>query len=300
MAQFEHIATLEVANQLGECVLWNERDGCVWWTDILSCRLYRYHLAAGELSQWATPERLCAFGFTDDPDTLVCAFESGFAYARLPDLEPRWLDRPEVDIKATRFNDGRVDRQGRFWCSTMVEQASATDAHGQPIRAGLYCLQSGGAKKLIDDVGIGNALCWSTDSRTLYFADSTTGRIESFDFDADTASLNNRRTFATLPEGIAPDGACIDSRGGLWNAEWQGSRVTRYHPDGSADCRLELPVSQVTCVALGGPDLDHLFVTSARVDLDDATLAAQPLAGSLFIYRGAFRGLLESRHKMLV
>ena len=52
--------------------------------------------------------------------------------------------------------------------------------------------------------------------------------------------------------------------------------------DGSVLARVDLPVSQPTSVAFGGPDLRTLFITSASDELSREQLAAEPLAGGLF------------------
>lgn len=92
-----------------------------------------------------------------------------------------------------------------------------------------------------------------------------------------------------------PDGACVDESGGLWIACWGGSVVHRYDSLGRCTDAIELPVSNVTSIALGGPRLDQAFVTSARVGLDAGRESLQPQAGGLFTARSSHRGLAEAR-----
>ena len=89
----------------------------------------------------------------------------------------------------------------------------------------------------------------------------------------------------------------MDAEGYLWNAEWGGSRLVRYNQNGEEDTVLATPVSQPTCMAFGGDDMNLLFVTSARIGLSDDALAAQPEAGNLFIYRTRFKGVNECWYK---
>ncbi len=278
-------------NSLGEGVQWNHRDGTIWWTDILVCRLYCYLLDSEQLKHWDLPERLGCFAFTNHDSRLLMALESGFAWFDPESGAVEWIAKPEAHLLGNRSNDGRCDRQGRFWMGTMVEEARSPDQD-----AGLYCLdQKCQVSRHLGGLQISNALCWSPDSRYLYHADSPSFTIRVYDFAADTGQLSHGRVFATTEAGVEPDGACVDAQGFVWNAQWGGHRVRRYSPAGELDLELSVPVSQPTCVAFGGDNLDLLLVTSARVGLSDAQLAQQPHAGNLLIYQTPYRGLEESR-----
>jgi len=132
----------------------------------------------------------------------------------------------------------------------------------------------------------------------MYFADSKTKTIRKFPFETVTGSIGHKQVFAQTVPTESPDGSIIDSEGCLWNAHWGGGRVVRYSPQGDVLAELALPVTQPTCLCFGGPDLDLLFVTTAKENLDDAALAQQPEAGHVFVYRTPFKGLPESRYRL--
>jgi L-arabinonolactonase len=90
-----------------------------------------------------------------------------------------------------------------------------------------------------------------------------------------------------------PDGLTVDSEGYIWNAHYDGWRVTRYAPDGRVDRVIELPVQHVTSLTFGGPDLRTLFVTSASMRLSDEQRAAQPEAGHVFAIETDVTGIAE-------
>lgn len=297
MGEFELIDIIEVGNSLGECILWDERTQSVCWLDIHGARWFRYFPATRQLRKYDLPERAGSFGLVEDDERLIVAFASGFALYDPQSATCEWLYRPEAGFTGTRFNDGRCDARGRFWAGTMVEAETATDANGKPTLGSLYWVAGKQHSKVLTDIRIANSLCWSADGRTVYFADSPTAHIRAFDFDAATATFTNSRVFATTPAGSVPDGATVDAEGHVWNAHWGGGRVVRYAPDGHEQCRLELPVTQPTCVCLGGVQFDTLFVTTARVELDHDQLRAQPLAGHVLVYKTRFRGLPEARYK---
>ena len=62
---------------------------------------------------------------------------------------------------------------------------------------------------------------------------------------------------------------------------------------GEFDCRV--PVSRVTSCTFGGPELDTLFITTARWDMSEAELNENPQAGGLFKVKPGFKGLPDAR-----
>jgi L-arabinonolactonase len=284
----ELLDIIPVSNTLGEGVQWDVADQALWWTDIAERKIFRRR--DGALQTFAMPQRVGSFALVEGGDEIVVAFESGIALIDLNGQEPRWLGRPDMALDGMRFNDGRVDRQGRFWAGTM-EELEPRSGQGN-----LYCLDRGGLLHHRESgVEIANGLAWSPDGRVMYFADSPLRTIFAYDFDTETGDISSRRVFARTPDGAYPDGATVDEQGFLWSAHWGTGRVVRYAPDGRIDRALELPVSQPTCTAFGGAGLDILFVTSARDGLSRSSLAAEPNAGDVFAYRTGFRGLPERR-----
>ena len=284
---------IRVGNTLGEGITWDTRSQCVWWTDIQDRFLYRYNWKSESLDRYPTPERLCSFGVVEGSDELIVAFETGFARYN-PYLDSiAWLARIETPGSGIRFNDGRVDRQGRFWAGTMAENKAGA---GQ---GRLYCLDGAGKAHLRETgVTISNSLCWSPDSTKLYYADTPRRVIWSYDFDAGGGTISGRQVFAETPEGAFPDGATVDAEGFLWSAQWGASRVVRYAPDGRVDRVLELPVSQPTCVSFGGPGLDLLFITSAREGLSKNVLWREISAGDVFVLEAGVKGLPEPHFRL--
>ena len=289
----ELLMTLPVGNLLGEGVLWDELHQSIWWTDILSSVIYRFTLATRTLDTFSMPHRVGSFGLTAKPTTLIVAFDIGIATYNIEDQSLTWLAQPESHFAGNRFNDGRIDRQGRFWAGTMVERRDTLQQ-----TAALYCLdENGHCHQRLSNLEISNGLCWSVDGRTLYHADSPKHQIYQYDFDIEQGLLSRKRLFASTSHHIFPDGSDVDAAGSLWNAEWGGSCLTCYAQDGPH--RIALPVSQPTCIAFGGPALDHIFVTSAREGLDNEQLIAEPEAGNVLILKTSAIGLPAPKNPIL-
>lgn len=285
------MSTVEVAarreNVLGEGVCWDPRRGRVYWVDIKSRRLEWLDPRDGEAGAWALDLQPSAIAPMADgrlvlgTDGGVVLFdpETGDAEVRIV-LEP---DRPR-----NRANDGGTDRQGRFWLGTMND--------GAPEKTGaVYRVDADWtATRLVDGLGIPNTLQVSPDGRTLYLADSHEHVIWAHDLDPATGALGYRHVFAdTKGEQASPDGSAVDAEGCLWNAQWGGARIVRYTPEGLIDRVVDMPVSQPTKCAFGGPGLTTLYVTSAREGLSDDQLAQEPLAGSLFTLDPGVPGLAQ-------
>jgi sugar lactone lactonase YvrE len=220
---------------------------------------------------------------------LMLAVQNGFASLDLATGRLEIVHDPEADLPGNRFNDGKCDPAGRFWAGTMAMEGNNAG------RGSLYVLEAGGkARKALAGVSISNGIVWSLDNTTMYYIDTPTQRVDAFDYDLDSGAIGNRRTAITIPVADgAPDGMTIDAEGMLWVAHWGGWRVTRWDPQTGAQLQtLKLPVSQVTSCAFGGPDLDELYITSARIGLDKTELARQPLAGALFRARLGVTGIL--------
>ena len=286
------IAILPVQNVLGEGILWDSRRHVLWWTDIQTRRLHRHHWAMGTTQILETPERVGSFGLVAGSEQLITAFESGIALYGPDDRSLSWLARPERPDPAVRFNDGRVDRRGRFWSGTMVEGDQSTASgclYSVDATVGIRCH--------LRDVRISNSLCMSPDGRLLYFTDSPTRTIRVFELNEPEGTLGASRTFVQTPVGAEPDGATVDVDGCLWSAHWGAGCVVRYTPEGRIDRTLRLPASQPSCVCFAGPDLDVLCVTTARVGLSEASLRAEPNAGDVFLYRIGIQGLPEAEYR---
>jgi sugar lactone lactonase YvrE len=181
-----------------------------------------------------------------------------------------------------RMNEGGCDPDGRFYCGSM--------AYDQRTGAGsLYRLDADGQVTVVlENVTISNGLDWSPDDSLAYYIDTPTHEVSLFDYDSGQG-LTGRRTFVDIAgEQGNPDGLAVDVEGGIWVALFKGSAVHRYTATGKLDEVIEVEARQVTACCFGGPNLDQLFITTSRENLEPDD---DPLAGSLFTARPGVAGL---------
>lgn len=275
--------------QLGEGTLGTEQT--LYWFDILAKQLYRCDLATQSVKKRSLNEYFSAAAKIQGGGLLL-ASETGLWRLNSFESEPEKRLDLEATNPMTRSNDGRADRQGGFWISTMGKQA-------QNQAGAIYRYYLGELVQLRANISIPNAICFSPLGDYAYFADSKLAQIYRWALDAAGWPVGEPSLWVDLSgTPIEPDGAVIDSQGFMWNAQWNGSRVVRYAPDGRVDQILKLPVSRPTCPSFGGNNYQTLFISSAITDLSTTELAQQPHAGALLAYPLAVVGLPEAEVKL--
>ena len=172
--------------------------------------------------------------------------------ARLPCVDTTtkaisFIADPEPDLPDNRINDGSCDRLGRFWAGT--QHVTIREPRGS-----LYRLDPDhSTRKMLQGITVTNMVRFSPDDRTLYYADTYSDVMYALDFSLADGTISNRRVFVdTAKPSRSPDGSAIDADGCLWNAEYGGSRVVRYTPQGRIDRIIEFPVTQPTSCASAG------------------------------------------------
>lgn len=277
-------------NLLGEVPLWDVREQALYWVDIDRALLQRFIPATGDVQKWTLPERLSGFALREDAEGIIGAFESGIGFYNPAVGDIDWLQRAGLLPPGTIFNEGKVDRAGRFW-------AGSKDESLRQSTASLYRVDTDlSITKLVDGIGIANFFAWSLDDRQFWLADSLQKRVSLFDYEHVSGALANRRTFADLKAlNYTPDGGTIDTEGFLWIAMWGNWKIVRFAPDGTIDREIAMPVSQPTSCMFGGLDLATLYVTSATWGLSPDELARQPQAGHVFAVDANVRGVPEPR-----
>jgi L-arabinonolactonase len=272
---------------LGEGTIWDPRAQVLWWIDIWGQLIHRYTPATGADDSWASPEYLGCIGLRARGG-LVVTMVSGFYFFDPATGKFDPIVDPEADIAITRFNDGKTDRQGRFWSGSMFEAPGKVQ-----FVAGLWRLDPDlSAHKVLGNIGCSNGLAWSPDSKTMYFSDSHTTIVRAYDFDAATGDAENERVFVDVAStGGIVDGSTVDAEGCYWATLPVTSKVCRYDPAGKLMETITLPTDLPTCCEFGGPDLDILYVTTAVLRRPAEHFAGQRNPGGLFAVDAGVKGL---------
>ena len=277
---------------LGESPFWHPQEQMLYWADIAGCKLHRLNPFMGDVATWAMPS---------EPGCFAPAKSGGFIIALRDRIvrsqawggELQTLSMIDHDAATTRSNDGKCDATGRFWVGTMFEPRTAPNAQ-------LLCWNASALQLKQTNAIVANALAFSPDGKTVYWADTPQHTIWAWDFEVATSAMTNQRIFKQFtakPDGWVsgmpanggyggrPDGAAVDVQGNLWVAMFEGKRVVQLSPKGEELQSIEAPVTTCTMPAFGGGDMQTLYLTSARHNRVEAELAREPQMGCVFSLR---------------
>lgn len=255
MTELEVVA--DYGDLCGEAPLWDPDARILYWSDCVGLKFYRYHPASKK-------HKLVKQGLeingvaVNRPGGFVITNNSGIW---------RWDGKDTVELIADmadgakcQMNDAIADAEGRLFGGSWFYAPNKEYELGKLIR-----VDTDGKACVVDEgFHLANGLAFSPDARTLYFTDSAARRLYAYDYDRKTGGIHNRRVLIQVPDGEGlPDGLTVDAEGFLWSAQWYGSCVVRYDPDGKVERRVRTPAKQTSSVMFGGEDLTDLFITSA-------------------------------------
>ena len=278
--------------QVGESPVWHAAEQALYWVDIEGRAVHRAD-DAGHHQTWRVSERIGCIALHAQGG-LLAAMETGLFHLKLlggGTLTADLVQAVEFPLPQMRFNDGRTDRQGRFWVSSMVRDMAAASSAGALFR------YAQGRYEATPATGLrtGNGLGFSPDGKRMYLSDShpTVQQIWTFDLD-DAGQPSNQRLFVDMNQHPGrPDGAAVDADGGYWICANDAGLVHRFTPDGRLDRSLAVPAAKPAMCAFGGSRLDRLYVTTITPAAPIAGHEAS-LAGAVFVLNPQCVGLADA------
>jgi L-arabinonolactonase len=275
------------ADMLGESPVWDADNSCLYWVDGFSKLVRRWEPASGAFDEWSTPSMVGSVALGSG-NTLVVGLVDGIYSLDLLNSELTPLMRPDPVDPLVRFNDGKNDRDGRFLCGSM-------GIHADP-KGTLWRVDAAGrSDQLAHGIRISNALCFSPDGATMYFADSLDRTVRAYDYSQDGVG-EPRVLVDTAQWNSGPDGATVDSDGCLWVTLVQVGKIACFTPHGKLERLIDAPVDLPSSVAFGGHDMSTLYVTSIKDSGSGRAISKHPDGGRLFAIDGlGARGIAEAR-----
>jgi len=161
-------------------------------------------------------------------------------------------------------NDLVFDRQGGFW---FTDHGCSTP-EGRKFGALYYALPDG--SKIVrarDHFVSPNGVGLSPDEKTVYMADTTLGRLWSFDIEAPgqlaaPAGFAPGNVVCNLPGYQLLDSLAVEAGGKVCVATIINGGITVFDPDGTTE-HFAFPDVIVTNICFGGPDMRDAWITAS-------------------------------------
>lgn len=288
---------LDARNIVGESIVWDHTRNTLFWVDILGRRIHSWSPSSGKHQCWDTPEIVTSIGLRHDDGAIVGLRKR----LSLWNFDQQFIDLAtiEPDQPSNRLNEGVVGPDNDYWVGTMQNNINDDDSPRDVTASTGHVYKAspdGTILKLSDDTfGITNTLAWRADG-TMIVGDTLQNTLYTYRLKGLPTTLTERNVYQQGFKRGLPDGSCLDAEGYLWNCRVVGgSCVARFDPDGQIERIVELPCSWPTSCCFGGPNLDELYVTSARFTMSDEHLANHPHEGALFRIRPGVVGLQPFR-----
>lgn len=264
---------------VGEGPIWNAEEQTLIWTDIATGRMFSYDPATENNTQIHDGFNVGGF-MQNEQGGYICFIHDGVVLWKSDDEWQR-IHPEEFDGEPLRFNDVIAAPNGGAFAGTYLE-----DRKGK-----LYYFDRDGTVTVIEEgIGCSNGMGFSPDLKTMYYTDAAAREIYAYDFDPENSQLSQRRLFVKIaPELGVPDGMTVDADGYIWSANWFGSCIIRFDPDGTEERRIQTPARQTSSVIFGGPELDELYFTSADFICQPGT-DLDPLGYDWDAYGQSYRG----------
>jgi D-xylonolactonase len=245
-------------NLCGEAPVWDALSNSLYWSDCVGLKFFHY--------DWVTKRRKLV---KEGVEVNGCVLNEGGGFA-ITNNSGIWLwdgsSKPDLVLEKVgtakcQMNDCIADPKGRLIGGSWFYDPKKTP---EPL-AKLFCIDTNGRGKVLDEgFYLSNGLGFSPDGQTLYFADSIARCVFAYDYDSLQGAVCNRRVFVKLPDSAGmPDGLTVDADGFVWLAEWYGSRIIRYDPEGRMERQVTTPAKQTSSLIFGGSDMTDIFITSA-------------------------------------
>ncbi|TPL97834.1 SMP-30/gluconolactonase/LRE family protein [Mesorhizobium sp. B2-3-11] len=263
-------------DRLGESILWHPVEQALYWIDFYGPTVHRQRRGSGVVDSWKIDlgETIGSLVLTDKG--LLLALDHGLHLFDTQTGKARAFADPKNGQANLVYNDGKVDRAGRYWIGTY--DVSERDPNAVFFRMGPSTSWEVADKGFV----ICNGPAFSPDNRRLYFSDTVGHRILRYELD-DSGSISGRRVFFAFANNDGmPDGLAVDSAGNVWCALYGGSKVVCIDPKGTLRRSLYLPATFVTSLCFAGPDLKTLCVTTGWDSRTTEATKANDVGGAVF------------------
>ena len=183
------------------------------------------------------------------------------------------------ELHKISYNDGTITKNKLWIGLSHIKETKNLGYFGY--------LQNNKFNKLDQGFKVSNGPAVDEKQNKLYFSNSLNSSIYQYNL----KTLKKKLIYKLKKNQGFPDGIALDNKNGLWVAHWAGGQISRINlKTKEIDVEIKIPALNVTSVTFVGKKLNHIFVTSAKIETSKTQMQTYKYSGSSFIIKTNFTG----------
>ena len=183
------------------------------------------------------------------------------------------------ELHKISYNDGTITKNKLWIGLSHIKETKNLGYFGY--------LQNNKFNKLDQGFKVSNGPAVDEKQNKLYFSNSLNSTIYEYNL----KTLKKKLIYKLKKNQGFPDGIALDNKNGIWVAHWAGGQISRINlKTKEIDVAIKIPALNVTSVTFVGKKLNHIFVTSAKIETSKTQMQTYKYSGSSFIIKTNFTG----------
>ena len=217
----------------------------------------------------------------NDNNFIISSYEGMHIYNRKKNALKYFNDIRKInELQNISYNDGTISKN-KLWIGLSHIKESKNLGYFGYLQNKKFVTIDKGFK-------VSNGPAIDVKKSYLYFSDSSKSSIYQYNL----KNLKKKTLIKFKKNQGFPDGITLDNKNGLWVAHWAGGQVSRINLNSKKiDFSIKIPALNVTSVTFVGKKLNHLFITTAKIETSKNHLKNYKYSGSSFIIKTEYTGL---------
>tara|TARA_B100001094_G_scaffold43109_1_gene37829 strand:+ start:861 stop:1733 length:873 start_codon:yes stop_codon:yes gene_type:complete len=273
---------LDSKTLLGESGFYLYKTNEIVFLDLLNPSVFFYSITNKTLSKEKLnlPKPLGNIYPMDNGQFIISNLDGLHVYDRNKKTIKYFQDiRGTDELHKISYNDGTITKNKLWIGLSHIKETKNLGYFGY--------LQNNKFNKLDEGFKVSNGPAVDENQNKLYFSNSLNSTIYQYNL----KTLKKKLIYKLKKNQGFPDGIALDNKNGIWVAHWAGGQISRINlKTKKIDVEIKIPALNVTSVTFVGKKLNHIFVTSAKIETSKTQMQTYKYSGSSFIIKTNFTG----------
>ena len=273
---------LDSKTLLGESGFYLYKTNEIVFLDLLNPSVFFYSITNKTLSKEKLnlPKPLGNIYPMHNGQFIISNLDGLHIYDRNKKTIKYYQDIRETDeLHKISYNDGTITKNKLWIGLSHIKETKNLGYFGY--------LQNNKFNKLDQGFKVSNGPAIDEKQNSLYFSNSLNSTIYQYNL----KTLKKKLIYKFKKNQGFPDGIALDKENGLWVAHWAGGQISRINlKTKKIDVVIKIPALNITSVTFVGKKLNHIFVTSAKIETTKTQMQTYKYSGSSFIIKTNFTG----------